>query len=93
MELSIKKTVPVQAKELRIYCKVVDNFTASLHDQDGAEICCQQDGYVPSFMPGQHYGDYVILNIDIDTGQVTNWARSADEISAWIDKCNGTGDE
>ena len=23
---------------------------------------------MPDFMPGQHYGDYVILDVDIDTG-------------------------
>jgi hypothetical protein len=26
-------------------------------------------------MPGEHYGDYVILNIDLDTGVVTNWMK------------------
>lgn len=63
IELDVQKTVKVQAKELHIHCKVCDD-TASLHDQDGVEICNQQDGYVPGFMPGQHYGDYVILNIE-----------------------------
>lgn len=94
MELSVKKTVPVQAKELRIYCKVVGDFTASLHDQDGVEICVQSQDYVPNFMPGPHYGEYVILNIDIDTGQVTNWEKpSVKELSEWIDKCNGVSSD
>jgi len=86
IELNIPKTVKVQAKELRIYCKVCDNFRASLHDQDGTEIVCQEDGYVPSFMPGQHYGDYVILNIDMETGVVTNWEKpDPKEVEEWIE--------
>lgn len=73
MEISQTKTVPVVAKELRLHLKVSDMFTASIHDDTGKELGGQDDGYVPDFMPGDHYGDYVILNIDLDTGLVTNW--------------------
>lgn len=87
MELDIKKTVKVQPKELRIYCKVVDDFTASLHDQDGMLICSQDDGYVPGFMPGEHYGDYLILNIDIETGMVTNWKDAKlSKLPDWVNE-------
>jgi hypothetical protein len=44
-------------------------------DADGECILDQEDGYVPSFMPGEHYGDYLILDIDIDSGLVTNWKK------------------
>jgi hypothetical protein len=37
------------------------------------------DGYVPDFFPGQHYGDYVKLDIDIDTGKIVNWKTPADD--------------
>ena len=85
MKIGIKKEVEVEAKELHIYCKVSDRFTASLHDQNGKEIHDQDDGYVPDFMPGEHYGDYVILNIDIDTGQILNWKQpTAEEIPKFI---------
>ena len=85
MEISQTKKVPVNAKELRIHLKVSDRFTAHIHDQDGAELGGQDDGYVPDFMPGQHYGDYVILNIDLDTGQVLNWkAPSAEQVEEFI---------
>lgn len=85
MKITATKTVQVDAKTLKIHCKVSDRFTASLHDQDGAELYSQDDGYVPSFMPGQHYGDYVILDIDLDTGKVTNWSPPcAEEIEEWI---------
>ncbi len=94
MELNIQKTVAVQAKELRIYCKVCDNFTASLHDQHGDEICVQDDGYVPGFMPGEHYGDYLILNIDIETGQVTNWDKAKlKKLPEWVKERTGGGEE
>jgi hypothetical protein len=84
----------VEAKELRIHIKVRDSFAASINDQFGAEIAVQEDGYVPDFMAGQHYGDYLILNIDIDTGTVTNWAKpTQQEIESFIKKCNGESEE
>lgn len=87
IELEITRPAKVRAKELRIFCKVCDEFTASLHDDDGAIICDQGDGYVPGFMPGEHYGDYLILNIDIETGQVTNWEKpTSAELQEWIEK-------
>jgi hypothetical protein len=30
-------------------------------------------------MPGEHYGDYIILNIDIDTGYIKNWRTPTKE--------------
>lgn len=84
MQINMTKKVPVEAKELRLFIKVADSFSAGLHDQDGAEIK-DYEGYVPGFMPGDHFGDYLILNIDIDTGQITNWRTpTAEEIEAFI---------
>lgn len=83
--IAMKKEIQVEAKTLSIYCKVSDNFTASLLDQNGETIHDQDDGYVPGFMPGQHYGDYIILEIDIDTGVVKNWkVPDAEAIQKWI---------
>lgn len=85
MEINQKKTVQVQAKTLKMHLKVGDRFCASIHDQDGVELGGQEDGYVPGFMPGQHYGDYVILDIDLDSGHITNWKTpSAKDIEAFI---------
>lgn len=84
IKIGVRKTVEVQAKTLRIHCKVVDNFQACILDQDGVEIGGQEDGYVPDFMPEEH-GDYLILNIDLETGQVTNWTKpTAEQIAAFI---------
>lgn len=87
MSIEIEKTkiVKVQAKTLQLCLKVRDEFTASLLDQDNQTIHIQDEGYVPRFMPGEHYGDYVMLDIDLETGQITNWKKpSAKEIQDWI---------
>ena len=85
MKISQQKTVQVDVKTLEIYCKVSDRFTYSLTDAQGEEVHTQDDGYVPDFMPGDHYGDYVILNIDLETGVVTNWtAPTAKQLEAAI---------
>ena len=85
MELEIEKKVKVQAKTLAIHMKVSDRFSAVLRDQDGSIIHDQTDGYVPDFMPGEHYGDYVILDIDMDTGMVTNWKKpTKTAVQKWI---------
>lgn len=84
-EITATKTVKVQAKTLRLVLKVRDEFAADLVDQDGDSIHSQDDGYVPSFMPGDHFGDYVMLDIDIDTGQIINWKKpDASSIEEWI---------
>lgn len=84
--IAIKKEVQVQAKTLSIHLKVSDRFCARLLDQDGTEIFDQEDGYVPGFMPGEHFGDYVILDIDLDTGKIINWkAPTAEAIQEWIE--------
>lgn len=87
MEIGIQKTVQVQAKTLCVHLKVCDMFTACIKDQDDQTVFDQEDGYVPGFMPGEHYGDYVILDIDLDTGQITNWKTpTAEQIQEFINK-------
>ena len=89
MKLGITKKVYVDAKTLKIHIKIRDEFSACLQDQDGEEIFCQEDGYVPSLMPGEHFGDYIILDIDIDTGQVTNWKTPSEEdLMDWINQAD-----
>jgi len=62
----------VEATILRVTAKCADLFNVSLEDNKG-KIIGEYDGYVPKFMPGEHYGDYVELEINIDTGLITNW--------------------
>lgn len=43
--------------------------------------------YVPDFMPDEHFGDYVILDIDLDTGKIVNWRKNASElVDQFIDR-------
>ena len=38
-------------------------------------------------LPGQHYGDYLDLEIDMDTGIIKNWkVPTADQVEEWIAK-------
>lgn len=84
-KISMTKVVNVEAKKLMIHTKVCDCFSASLMDQNNDLIYHQENGYVPGFMPGGPYGDYIILHIDIDTGQITNWKTpTAEQIEEWI---------
>lgn len=79
MKINAVKTVQVEAKTLKIYMKVRDSFCATLTDQNGEEIYSWEDDYVPQFMPGEHFGDYLILDIDIDTGKILNWTKLSQE--------------
>lgn len=54
-------------KTITINAKCSDLFNAHLDNGK------RYEGYVPSFFPGQHYGDYVSLEIDLKTGTILNW--------------------
>ncbi len=49
-----------------------DRFGMTIVGPDGADVL-EYYGYVPDFFPGQHFGDYVMLEIDADTGHILNW--------------------
>lgn len=84
MEINQTKQVKVNAKTLKLHIKVCDRFEGDLFDQDGQKIA-GYEGYVPDFFPGQHYGDYLILDIDIDSGQITNWAApTAEQVEIFV---------
>ena len=74
MKRNQQKTVQVDVTEIRLHMKVCDSFNSCLVDAQGEEVA-EHDGYVPDFFPGEHYGDYLILNIDLETGQIKNWIK------------------
>lgn len=74
MQINQQKTVQVDVTELRLHIKVCDSFAAGLQGAQGDEVG-SYEGYVPDFFPGEHFGDYLILNIDIETGQIKNWRK------------------
>lgn len=59
-------------KTISISAKCSDLCFVSARDEKG-EVIAERDGYVPNFMPDEHWGDYVILDIDRETGQILNW--------------------
>jgi hypothetical protein len=63
---------------ISLTAKCSDMFAASLM-RDGQEFG-EYDGYVPNWMPGEHYGDYVILQINIENGQIINWLKPTDAL-------------
>lgn len=63
-------------RTLSINVKCSDMFSAVLLRNDNPEA--SYDGYVPKWFPNprvQHFGDYVELVIDIDTGRIVNWQK------------------
>jgi hypothetical protein len=58
---------------IKICGKTSDLFSANLIGNDGLPKGEPYDGYVPEFMPGDHYGDYVMMDIDVATGHILNW--------------------
>lgn len=84
MKINQQKTVQVDVTELHLHIKVCDRFAAGITDAQGEEVG-SYEGYVPGFFPGEHYGDYLILNIDLATGQIKNWrAPTAEQVEAML---------
>ena len=67
MKPSYKGTV------LSISAKCSDRFYQQVKNTNG--VLSEYAGYVPSYFPGEHYGDYVMLDIDPYTGIILNWNR------------------
>jgi hypothetical protein len=57
---------------IRATAKCSDLWSHEVIGKDGRTLS-EYSGYVPSFMPGEHYGDYVMLDIDPYTGKILNW--------------------
>lgn len=54
-----------------LYEKVCDEGDYHLIDGDEV-IASRTDNYVPGFFPADHFGDYIIFNID-GTGKIEGW--------------------
>lgn len=71
------KNVKPKYKTIEISAKCSDLFSAQVINDKG-EVLINYDGYVPNFFPDEHYGDYVMLNIDIATGKILNWKKPSE---------------
>lgn len=86
LKVTKNEETEVNAKVISFTAKCSDMFAGQLLD-DAGEVIVEHDGYVPRWFPGEHYGDYVELDIDIETGQILNWKKpSAEVLQTWIDE-------
>ena len=64
-------------RKLIISAKCSDMFCANLYENN-KQVGIDYADYVPSWFPNSevdHYGDYVQLEIDVDTGMILNWKK------------------
>ena len=66
---------------LEIFAKVGDKGTYNLID--GGQELASYSGSVPSFISREHYGNYLNVEIDVDTGQIVNWNPDMDLLEQW----------
>jgi hypothetical protein len=84
--MSKLKTLPAM---ISISAKCSDCFGATFCDADNNEVA-EYDGYVPSFFPEKHYGDYVQLDIELATGKILNWkVPTLDDINDTLKDSSG----
>jgi hypothetical protein len=62
-----------KAHTIEISGKTADLFTMELRDSEGRILGEYGPNYVPDFFPGEHFGDYIKLNIELATGKILNW--------------------
>ena len=74
MKIPKKVVETVHVKSVRVHAKVCDSASYSLIGANDLVIA-ERDGYVPNFFPEEHYGDYLDLEIDIETGMILNWTK------------------
>ena len=76
----------MNVNRIHINAKCADLCYAELKDEEGAVIA-EHDGYVPDLMP-EDGGDYVDIEIDLETGTILNWKRPN---AKTIEKTNWVG--
>ena len=78
----------VNIKTVSVTAKCSDLCFTELKDDKGS-VVIEHDGYVPDFFPEEHYGDCVQLDIDMDTGKITNWKPTQRQVDDTITKWEG----
>ena len=86
MRIFVIEKVEKDISVASLHIKVRDEFFCTLQDNKGTGVS-EYSGYVPTFFPGQHYGEYLMLDIDLETGQILNWKKpSKEDIESLINK-------
>lgn len=61
-------------KVLKVCGKTNDRCSIRFMDENNNEVG-ERDDYVPDYFPEEHYGDYLELDIDVETGVILNWKK------------------
>jgi hypothetical protein len=69
----------VEVNRISIQAKCSDRCFSQLKNGEG-RVIAEHDGYVPALMPEEHYGDYVELEIDLETGMILNWVKPSAKV-------------
>lgn len=86
MKVSVMEKVEKDISVIALHIKIRDEFCCTFQDAAGFHMG-HYEGYVPDFFPGNHYGDYLILNIDVETGMILNWMKpTTKELEKILDK-------
>ena len=70
-------------KTIGICAKCCDLCGIAFLDEEGKQIG-EYDGYVPDFMPDNDYGDYIALDIEVETGQIVNWKVTKKQVDEFF---------
>lgn len=79
MEINVFAPQKIDVKTVSVHVKVRDEGFYDLKDAKGNIIAKREQDYVPSMFPGEHFGDYLILDIDVETGKILNWKTPSEE--------------
>lgn len=71
----MSKSAPPKIAVLEICGKTADLLNIVSRDATGKVLGERERGYVPDFFPGDHDRDYLMLNIDVETGRILNWPK------------------
>jgi hypothetical protein len=86
IDLNNQKVVGWDAqKPRRIQDKVRDELTLLFETLDGRMLCYQ--GYVPDFFPGEHYGDYLMLEFTTN-GRLKDFEPTDAEITELLEEAS-----
>lgn len=69
-----------EGQDARVFMKIRDSGTYRLLDYCGEEHIVR-NWYVPSFFPGDHWGDYIIF--DVKNGVIQDWSVTKDALAEW----------
>jgi hypothetical protein len=81
--MEAKKSRKTAPRRMYINAKVMSGCQASFRDKDD-KVIKYYDGPVPKFMPDEHWGDYVCLDIDLKTGRILNWTATKQAITEFM---------